>query len=222
MDINNVTPSSSRPVTGTTNSQAAAVLSSDFETFLQMLTAQARFQDPLEPIDSSEYAAQLAQFSMVEQQVQSNDLLRLLGEQFDQGKIGQMASWIGMDARTNAPTPFSGQPLTVYPQVDPSAEEAVLIVYGEDGSEVQRQQIPTDAVTVQWNGLSGDGSTAPFGQYRFSVESQTAGQSLGELAADTYTRITEAHSQNGTVEFVLTGGSMVTSGDITALRDASL
>ena len=83
--------------------QTKAVLSSDFETFLKMLTAQARFQDPLEPIDSSEYAAQLAQFSMVEQQVLSNDLLAQLGAQLGNGAIGQMASWIGMEARTSAP-----------------------------------------------------------------------------------------------------------------------
>ncbi|MEP0702358.1 MAG: flagellar hook capping FlgD N-terminal domain-containing protein, partial [Lentilitoribacter sp.] len=48
--------------------ETSNALASDFETFLKMLTAQARYQDPLEPIDSSEYAAQLAQFSMVEQQ----------------------------------------------------------------------------------------------------------------------------------------------------------
>ncbi len=42
--------------------QAKAVLSSDFETFIKMLTTQAKYQDPLEPLDSSEYAAQLAQF----------------------------------------------------------------------------------------------------------------------------------------------------------------
>jgi len=43
--------------------------------FLQMLTAQAQYRDLLEPIGSSEYAAQLAQFSMVEQQVLTNDTL---------------------------------------------------------------------------------------------------------------------------------------------------
>ena len=55
-----------------------SALSADFETFIKMLTTQAKYQDPLEPLDSSEYAAQLAQFSMVEQQVLSNDLLKWL------------------------------------------------------------------------------------------------------------------------------------------------
>ena len=63
--------SATQPVattTGTSPSSTSA-LTSDFETFLKMLTTQARYQDPLEPLDSQEYASQLAQFSMVEQQV---------------------------------------------------------------------------------------------------------------------------------------------------------
>lgn len=54
----------------------ATALSSDFETFLKMLTVQMQNQDPLNPIDSTEYAMQLATFSSVEQQVLTNDLLR--------------------------------------------------------------------------------------------------------------------------------------------------
>ncbi len=89
MEINQSTASSiAQATTGST--EANAVLSSDFETFLQMLTAQARYQDPLEPIDSSEYAAQLAQFSMVEQQVQSNELLQALSAQMSASAIGQL------------------------------------------------------------------------------------------------------------------------------------
>lgn len=55
---------------------ASASLSSDFEVFLQMLTAQMKYQDPLNPVDSTDYATQLATFSGVEQAVLTNDLLK--------------------------------------------------------------------------------------------------------------------------------------------------
>ena len=58
-----------------------AEVSSDFETFLKMLTVQMQNQDPLNPVDSSDYAIQLATFSGVEQQVKTNDLLASLGQQ---------------------------------------------------------------------------------------------------------------------------------------------
>ena len=97
------------------SSENSAVMSSDFETFIKMLTTQAKYQDPLEPIDSSAYAAQLAQFSMVEQQVQSNELLTALTEQLGGSNMAGMANWIGMEARTTAPAYFDGAPITVAP-----------------------------------------------------------------------------------------------------------
>ena len=54
---------------------AAGTISSDFETFLRLLTTQMQNQDPLNPMESTEFASQLAQFSAVEQQVRSNELL---------------------------------------------------------------------------------------------------------------------------------------------------
>ena len=45
------------------------VISSDFQTFLTMLTTQLQNQDPLNPVESSDFAVQLATFSGVEQQV---------------------------------------------------------------------------------------------------------------------------------------------------------
>jgi flagellar basal-body rod modification protein FlgD len=47
---------------------ASSGLSSDFETFLKMLTTQLKNQDPMNPVDSADYAVQLATFSSVEQQ----------------------------------------------------------------------------------------------------------------------------------------------------------
>ena len=38
-------------------------ISADFETFLKMLTVQMQNQDPLNPVDSSDYATQLATFT---------------------------------------------------------------------------------------------------------------------------------------------------------------
>ena len=54
---------------------AANELAGDFETFLSLLTAQLRNQDPLKPMESTEFVAQLASFSAVEQQVRTNDRL---------------------------------------------------------------------------------------------------------------------------------------------------
>jgi flagellar basal-body rod modification protein FlgD len=111
------------PIAGTGNTptatQSGPVISSDFETFLKMLTAQAQYQDPLDPIDSSQYASQLAQFSAVEQQVLSNDLLTALVGQMGTTNMAQLAGWVGIDARSTAPVSFDGSPVTL--QAQPNA-----------------------------------------------------------------------------------------------------
>ena len=219
MELNGtLTGSTAFNPSATVPSQADAVLSSDFETFLKMLTAQARFQDPLEPIDSSEYAAQLAQFSMVEQQVLSNDLLSALATQLGSGTMAQMASWIGMDARTTAPVKFEGSPITVLPQSEPGADEAILIVLDARGTEVQRQQISLGSEPVEWSGVADDGSPFASGLYAFKVESRAFGEPIGTGDAETYAMITEARRQGTETLLTLEGGSTISADQVQAIR----
>jgi len=55
-------------------------LASNFDTFLQLLTTQLQNQDPLSPMDSTEFTNQLVLFSQLEQQInQSKKLEQLVG-----------------------------------------------------------------------------------------------------------------------------------------------
>jgi len=218
--LNSPTPQSS--VSGSRQTETAAALASDFETFLQMLTAQARYQDPLEPIDSSEYAAQLAQFSMVEQQVLSNDLLADLTTQLNSNGISQMADLIGLEARTSSPVPFDGSPLTVLPPENASgADEAVLVVRTVTGTDVARRQIPLGTEPYVWDGRNARGDEVAYGNYQFYIENRLAGTVLETRSAESYARITEAKNNGAENVLVLQGGSEVSSNLISALREPS-
>lgn len=194
-------------------------LSSDFETFLKMLTAQARFQDPMEPLDSSQYAAQLAQFSMVEQQVLSNDLLTALSTQLGAGNMTQLAGFIGMEARSIAATPFDGNPIPINLNPAAEADKAILVVRDAEGVEVQRVAIPVAAGPVEWAGATDDGVPFPDGLYSFEVESSAKGEVLLTDPVATYTRITEARMQDGEAILILEGGSAISASEITGLRE---
>ena len=70
------------PVTGsngsgsnTNSTPAAAAPTVDYQSFLKLLIAEMKNQDPTKPMDSTEYVAQLATFSQVEQSVQTNSKL---------------------------------------------------------------------------------------------------------------------------------------------------
>ena len=89
VDAVSTTAASGRITSGTT------ALASNFETFLTLLTTQMKNQDPLSPLDSNQFTAQLTQMAGVEQQLLTNDLLTSLlaaqaggGVQRRQGHLG--------------------------------------------------------------------------------------------------------------------------------------
>ena len=203
-----------------TGQQAQAVLSSDFETFIKMLTTQAKYQDPLEPLDSSEYAAQLAQFSMVEQQVLSNDLLTALTTQLGSGTMGQMAGWIGMEGRTTAPVLFDSAPITVLPEPPIGAQEMELVVYDAQGREVDRGVLPVSGDPVLWAGVQENGTPLPTGLYSFEIEATgTGGVALTATQASTYARIIEVQNIGAEAQVIFAGGGEAPAASITALRE---
>ena len=53
-------------------------IAGNFQTFLQLLTTQLKNQNPLDPLDTNQFTAQLVQFAQVEQQLKSNDQLSTL------------------------------------------------------------------------------------------------------------------------------------------------
>ena len=215
--------STATPPTPIINSSSTATttasLASDFETFIKMLTAQAQYQDPLEPIDSTEYASQLAQFSMVEQQVLSNDLLNALTAQLGGGTIGQLAGWIGMEARTTAPVRYEGNPITVSTQPTTGADEAFLIVSNQQGQPVQRLAVPVGQSQFTWEGVQDSGAPFPYGQYTFAIESHARGDILATDPAPAYARVTEARQENNQTVLILEGGASVSTDEVTGLRE---
>ncbi|MEM9639818.1 MAG: flagellar hook capping FlgD N-terminal domain-containing protein [Pseudomonadota bacterium] len=220
-----VTSPTTASATATSQSSAAtqaatASLTSDFETFLQMLTAQAEYQDPLDPIDSSEYAAQLAQFSMVEQQVLTNDTLAELVSQLSSSNLQSLSGWVGMDVRAAVAAEFDGTPITVAPNPDATADQAVLVVRNAAGDEVQRLDIPVSTDQVAWAGVQDDGTPFAAGSYQFTVESWSNGQVISETRAEIYSRVTEVQSSGDAAVLVLQGGQTVAASDVTALREA--
>ncbi len=112
MDSLSLTPASPQTSAPSSTSSSSS-LSTDFETFLVMLTAQMENQDPLNPLDSQDFATQLATFSGVEQQVKTNDLLSALNSQLLTSGMGDMASWVGMEARMATPAYFDGSPVEI-------------------------------------------------------------------------------------------------------------
>lgn len=218
MEISQANPAAAQAQAAAASASDQGVISSDFNTFLKMLTAQIQNQDPLDPMSSQDFSTQLATFSGVEQQVKTNDLLVSLGQQMGIMGMAQLASWIGLDARAAAPAYFDGSPISISPNPAATADKAVLVVRDEDGNEVQRHEFTPSTDEIQWAGVKDNGDPFENGIYSFDIESYSGDELLATTKGEVYSKVVEAKSLNGATVLVLAGSIEIKSTDVTGLR----
>ncbi len=119
--------------TGQTASASKAEV--DYQSFLKLLVAQMKNQDPSNPMDSTQYVAQLAQFSTVEQSIQVN---KKLTELLQISAVTQADSILGRTV-----TSADGATKGVVAQVKLATNGVIAVL--ENGKEVAMQS----GVTVQ-------------------------------------------------------------------------
>lgn len=99
MAVSPVTASSTPPVS------TGSAKTVDYQSFLKLLVAQMKNQDPTAPMESTDFVAQLATFSNVEQSVQINSKLEQL---LQASQLAQAGSIIGRTV-TSADGEISGK-----------------------------------------------------------------------------------------------------------------
>ncbi len=196
----------------------ATMIASDFETFLRLLTTQLENQDPLNPMESSEFAVQLATFSGVEQQVRTNALLQSMAAAADASGLSDMAAWVGLEARSPALQYFDGTSLTLSPPQILSADRAMIVVRDATGVEVGRFDIPNDGVPFRWLGTGTAGTPLTPGSYAFTVEGYQGQDHVDSVQIETYGTVSEVQIGADGPVLVLSDGSRVLAADVTAVR----
>ncbi|KFB09171.1 flagellar hook assembly protein FlgD [Nitratireductor basaltis] len=88
MIVNSATAASTNP------SAASSGTAVDYQSFLKLLVAEMKNQDPTSPMESTDYVAQLATFSQVEQSVQMNSKLDQL---LAASSLAQAGSLVGRE-----------------------------------------------------------------------------------------------------------------------------
>lgn len=196
-------------------------LYSDFDTFLQLLTAQIQNQDPSDPVDSTEWVAQLASFSAVEQQISTNEKLDQLLASSTQPKTDGLTQWIGSHVLSQAATDFSGEKIDVYFTPPESADKIRLKITSANGALVNQIQLDPTTSSYAWDGTDFDGRTAPEGAYVFEIQTFENGESTGSLPAETFTPVVEARAESGGTILVFSDGSRKPAADVSAVRGSA-
>lgn len=206
----NTTPAAS-------SSDAAAA---DFQTFLTLLTTQLRNQDPLKPLESTDFVAQLASFSAVEQQVRTNDALSQIQDLLGGPASAGLTSWIGQNVQVLNDPNFDGSPIEVFIAPSEKADKAELVVHNSNGQVVQRLSLPLKTDVLEWAGVGADGTPLEAGNYKLSIDSFLNDELIENHQAPIYQQVREARLDEGQTLLILDDGSTVSSDKVTAVRGA--
>jgi flagellar basal-body rod modification protein FlgD len=185
--INTTVPPAAAATAAKTNADALTQLSSNFQSFLSLLTTQLKNQDPLSPMDSTQFTQQLTQMSGVQAQINGNALLQKVADNTGTG-IATAVGLIGKSVKAVSDTADlkAGKAQWTY-NVPSDATSLKVEVLDKDG-RVMHAENPAAANLkagdhdFTWNGKDMTGSNAPEGTYTLRV---TAVDAAGATLATT-------------------------------------
>ena len=187
--------------------------------FLKMLVAQMQNQDPLNPADSTQMSSQLAQFNMVEQQIDTNKYLQQMAvnqgtqtSSLDMASAGYLGHTV-MVNQTSIQNSGSGQGFSA--TLGNNAEAIYVTItdgYGTPVRTMSLSSMPAGDLQLNWDGKDDVGQAVPQGSYNIYIEAYDA---VG-------TPVSAAIQHSGVVDAVRaspTGIELIVNGIPTSLSD---
>lgn len=213
------TTSSTTSQTATRASAAASEDALGYTDFLTLLVSQVRNQDPLDPLDSTQYISQLAEFSALEQQLATNQTLETINSTLQGEDVQSAVNWIGREVSVQgAASPYDGGSIDFTVEPTEGADTAEVQVRNSAGGVVARFEIDPTDTAFTWDGVSDTGAEVASGNYSASVRYKADGVTLGSSNAVGYAGVTEVRVTDGGVKLVLTDGQEVDVSEVEAVR----
>ena len=213
MDIAGITS------TNTNQSSAAAtgknIVSKD--EFLKLLTAQLKAQNPLNPMDSTGFTAQLAQFSSLEQLTNINSGLKDMLSSQTSLQNTMTTSLIGKKVKVAGNTVHLNGQANMQYSLPGDAAKVTVSIFDTTGSLVRQQDISGQSAgehSVVWDGKDKNGAVSPSGQYSFSIDAvDGTGKALTAVPLS-YGTVTSVAFENNLTYLSIDGTKLVQLGDI--------
>lgn len=181
-------------------------LNEDLNRFLKLLITQLKNQDPLEPMDATEFTSQLVQFAGVEQQINANANLEKLLKLQQTSQISAMVGFIGnaVEARGNTVHLENGVAASTY-TIDINADSITINVRNDAGLNVYTVDGETATGTHDfvWDGKDKNGIAQPDGAYTIIVSAKDREDNLLDVAQTVSGKINGAGAEDGVVSLFM-------------------
>ena len=158
--------------------------------FLQLLVAQMRNQDPINPVDGADFASQLAQFNSVEQLIDVNSgldtlqssqnlmsasLTNSMAATLTGKQVRAISDQVNLSAEGNSEINF---------KLRSAAEEVEIVIRNASGTEVRRETlngVSSGDNNWTWDGLNNSGERLGEGNYQVEVIAKNGDENVNAL-----------------------------------------
>ena len=190
------------------------------DDFLQLLTTQLKYQDPLNPMDNTQFAAQLAQFSSLESLNNINEsqkdqimLEQSMNNSFMTNMIGKKVRAMGNSIK------FDGEQSTMDFYLSRQATDVEIKIFDKNGELLNTyEKINMEAGNNEftWDGMMSNGEIAEAGQYEFEVSATDLEGT--EITVETYTSglVQGLEYQQGS-PYLVVNGELLNLGDLISI-----
>ncbi len=222
MITDQINPSQAQPASEDRSSlNGRASLAEDFDTFLVLLTTQLQNQDPLEPMDSSEFTNQLVAFAGVEQSISTNDKLDdLIGLQGG-NRAATAVAHLGkeVEAEGNQLALQDGAAGFAY-TLDSTAETATIEIANAEGALVRSLKVEGGIGRHEgvWDGRDNNGNAVPDGTYSVTLSAVDENNRTVKGQTSTFGQVT-GFEQTGEGIFLNIGDIAVALDKVKSVRE---
>ncbi|MDQ7002552.1 MAG: flagellar hook capping FlgD N-terminal domain-containing protein [Ghiorsea sp.] len=194
------------------------------EVFLKMLVAQMENQDPLNPADSSQMSSQLAQFNMVEQQMNTNKYLEQMAasqgasnNNLDTASAGYLGHTVMLN-ESNIQYTGSTQPFNA--SLDKNASTVYVTISDSLGTPVRNMSLsslPAGDQKLSWDGKDDFGNPVTVGDYNIDIAAfDAAGQAV--TASIQRSGVVDAVRMSSSGIQLIVGGTPTSIANVTEVR----
>jgi len=175
------------------------------EDFLKMLVAQLKNQDPLNPMDGTGFAAQLAQFSSLEQLTNMNEGIKSLGLYQMSMNNAQAVSLLGREVTVNNGNAVKaeGSSVDLTYELAADAKQVNVLIYDAQGELVKAIEMSNQKSGV--NKVTWNLGSAPAGQYTYKVAALDGNGNDVSVATKMTGPVTGVHFKDKTIYLTVNG-----------------
>jgi flagellar basal-body rod modification protein FlgD len=188
------------------------------DDFLNLLVTQMQNQDPLNPMDSTAFTAQLAQFSSLEELQNINETLGSVGNSQTVLTNSQAVDYIGkrIQAVGDRLDMAAGQPASIEFNLDRNAAGVYVRIYDQSGAFVKDLEpgaLGAGLQSVTWDGKDYQDRQVPDGPYRYEVKAMDADGNSVSATSFTNGTVSGVYYKNGQA-YLMTASQEIPLGNV--------